>query len=220
MQRLYRDTVFVVGVVALAWFVSAYGHSRNRLARTVDRNAWEEIDSSSGTSELQSSGSVAVPKALAKAPIEMQRLAWLVGKWRSEESYGPGKLAPSSGIGDRTEEVKVGGEGLSLVADYGVRNPHGTFTGHEVIEYDRETGGYNISGSDKASPSPWQWHLRGDWDSEALIFYGTAEREGRKLAMKLLYYDIGAKSFTMVLYLGEDPSHIEPVMTGQYSRAE
>lgn len=215
MKRLYRDVVFVVSVVASVGFVSAYGHS----GKAVDRNAQKEMAALT-INESQSSASAAVPEALAKAPIEMQRLAWLVGKWKSEESYGPGELAPSSGIGDRTEEVKVGAEGLSLVADYGVRNRHGAFTGHEVIEYDRETHGYTISGSDKASPSPSQWHLKGDWDSEVLNFYGTAERDGRKLAMKLLYYDIRANSFTMILFLGEDPPHLESVMTAQYSRAE
>jgi len=38
--------------------------------------------------------------------------------------------------------------------------------------------------------------------------------------MKLLFYDIRSDSFTLILYLGEKPSDLEPVLTARYARLQ
>jgi len=40
------------------------------------------------------------------------------------------------------------------------------------------------------------------------------------LQMKLLFYDIRSDSFTLILYLGEKPSDLEPVLTARYARLQ
>ncbi len=220
MKHLGRDSGFVVGVVALTWFVSAYGHSGNRLASAVDAKAQEETSRmfASNTSEPQSSASAAVPEALAQAPIEMQRLAWLVGTWRADEKCEDTGPVVCRGARSRSESVEVGRDGLSLVSGFEIQTPEGALIGHQVISYDRETHGYRFSGSDKAAPSSSAWNAKGDWDSEVLSFQGTMERNGHLLQMKVLFYDIRSDSFTMILYLGEKPLALEPVLTARYAR--
>jgi hypothetical protein len=222
VKHVGRDSAFVVGVVALTWFVSAYGHSGNRLARSVDAKAHEETGwiPSQNASEPQSSASAAVPEALARAPIEMQRLAWLVGTWKADEKCEDTGPLVCRGARSRKESVDVGRDGLSLVSDYEIQTPNSAVTGHEVIGYDREMHGYRISGSEKAAPSPSAWNAKGDWDSEVLSFQGTMERNGHLLQMKVLFYDIRSDSFTMILYLGEKPSYLEPVLTTRYERVQ
>jgi hypothetical protein len=44
------------------------------------------------------------------------------------------------------------------------------------------------------------------------------ERNGHLLQMKVLFYDIRSDSFTMILYLGEKPLALEPVLTARYAR--
>ncbi len=222
MKHLRRDSAFVVGVVALTWFVSAYGHSGNRLASAVDAKAEEESSwmSASNTSEPQFSASAAVPEALAQAPIEMQRLAWLVGTWRADEKCEDMGPLVCRGTRSRRESVEVSRDGLSLISGYEIQSHDGAVTGHQVLGYDRETHGYRISGSDKATPSPSAWKAEGDWDSEVLSFQGTMERNGHLLQMKVLFYDIRSDSFTMILYLGEKPLALEPVLTARYARLQ
>jgi len=222
VKHLRRDSAFVVGVVALTWFVSAYGHSGNRLASAVDAKAEEESSwmSASNTSEPQFSASAAVPEALAQAPIEMQRLAWLVGTWRADEKCEDMGPLVCRGTRSRRESVEVSRDGLSLISDYEIQSHDGAVTGHQVLGYDRETHGYRISGSDKATPSPSAWKAEGDWDSEVLSFQGTMERNGHLLQMKVLFYDIRSDSFTMILYLGEKPLALEPVLTARYARLQ
>jgi hypothetical protein len=222
VKHLRRDSAFVAGVVALTWFVSAYGHSGNRLASAVDAKAEEESSwmSASNTSEPQSSASAAVPEALAQAPIEMQRLAWLVGTWRADEKCEDMGPLVCRGTRSRRESVEVSRDGLSLISDYEIQSHDGAVTGHQVLGYDRETHGYRISGSDKATPSPSAWKAEGDWDSEVLSFQGTMERNGHLLQMKVLFYDIRSDSFTMILYLGEKPLALEPVLTARYARLQ
>lgn len=222
MKHLCRDSAFVVGVVALTWFVSAYGHSRNPPASAVDAKIQEEISwmLEPNTSKPQSSPNAEVPEALARAPIEMQRLAWLVGTWRADEKCEDAGQVVCRGGRTRKESVDVGRDGLSLVSDSEVQNREGTVTDHQVISYDPETHGYRISGSDKATPSPSAWKAKGDWDSEVLSFQGTMERNGHQLQMKILFYDIRSDSFTTILYLGEKPSNFEPVLTARYARLQ
>jgi hypothetical protein len=222
VKRLHRDWAFVLGVVALTWFASAYGHSGNRLASGAGTKAEEEASwmLAQNTSKPQSSASAAVPKALAQAPIEMQRLAWLVGTWRADEKCEDTGPVVCRGARSRKESVDVGRDGLSLVSAYEIQTREGAVTGHQVIDYDRQTHGYRISGSDKAASSPSAWNAKGDWDSEVLSFQGTMERNGHQLQMKVLFYDIRSDSFTMILYLGEKPSYLEPVLTTRYVRVQ
>ena len=114
----------------------------------------------------------------------------------------------------------MGGDGLSLVADYEIETPEGAITGHQVIDYDRESHGYRISGSDKTAPSPSTWNAKGDWDSEVLSFKGTMERNGHQLQIKMLFYDIRPDSFMRILYLGYKPSYLEPALTARYARLQ
>lgn len=200
MKRSYRDSAFIVALVALTWFVSAYGRTGNRPTR-----------------EPQSSASAAVPEALARGPIEMQRLAWLVGTWKVDEKCEDTGPFVCRGVRTRHESIDVGADGLSLVSAYKIQTGESAVTGRQVIDYDRETHGYSISGSDKAV-SPSVWTAKGDWDSEVLSFQGTMEQNGHSLRMKVLFYDIRADSFTMILYLGEDASSLKPAITGRYTR--
>src|SRR5579859_4261006 len=221
MKHLQRDSTFVVGVIGLTWFISGYGHSANRLPSAVDTKAQEETSLifRSPATEPQSSASARIPEPLAQAPIEMQRLAWLVGTWRADEKCEDTGPLVCRGSRSRRESVEVGRDGLSLVSAYEIQAREGALTGHQVIDYDPKTHGYTISGSDKGVQSS-SWSAKGDWDSEALSFQGTMEKSGHPLQMKLLFYDIRSDSFMLILYLGEKPSDLEPVLTARYARLQ
>jgi hypothetical protein len=150
----------------------------------------------------------------------MQRLAWLVGTWRADEKCEDTGPVLCRGARSRSESVDVGRDGLSLVSNSEIQTREGTVTDHQVISYDSETHGYRISGSDKATPSPSAWKAKGDWDSEVLSFQGTMERNGHQLQMKMLFYDIRSNSFASILYLGDKPSYLEPVLTARYARLQ
>jgi uncharacterized protein DUF1579 len=219
-----RDLAFVLSVIALAWFVSAEGYPGGQSAeqRAQRANAQTQAESSSAgpAASAKIAASAAVPEPLASAPIEMKRLAWLVGKWKTEEKYEPGLLASAGGVGYGTETVKIGPGGLSLLSDYEGQGPRGAITGHGVIAYDRETDGYKISWSDNRNPSGSRLNGTGDWESETLVFKGTMELNGRELAMKQLFYNIGPDSFTAVLYSGEKPTKLEPILIIDYAKVQ
>ena len=222
MTGMQRDLAFVLSVVALAWFVSAEGHSGGQSAgKTVaSRNAQAPADRGSAGQAVSFNlaANTAVPELLAGAPVEMKRLAWLVGKWRTEERYEPGLLASAGGVGYGTETVKIGPGGLSLLSDYAGQGPRGAITGHGVIAYDRETDGYKISWSDNRIPSGSRLNGTGDWEEDTVAFQGTMELNGRELAMRQLFYNLGPDSFTAVLYLGEKPTKLEPILTIDYAK--
>jgi hypothetical protein len=190
------------------------------MASSPNAQTQAESRSAGQATPLKVAASAAVPELLAKTPIEMKRLAWLVGTWKTDEKYEPGLLASAGGVGNGTETVKIGPEGLSLLSDYQGQGPRGTITGHGVIAYDQETKGYKISWSGNRVASGSQLSGTGDWDSETLVFRGNLEMNGRKLAMRQLFYNIGSDSFTAILYSGEKPSALEPVLTINYTKVQ
>jgi hypothetical protein len=202
-----RDLILFGSVLAFTWFLSAGGSPLPAFSgRTSGRALQSQAGKSSAGHLAQARAGLPapVPEGLSNAPLEMKRIAWLVGTWRVEESYQPGGvLAPSGGMGNGTAVIKVGPGGLSLLADYKGQGLRGAVAAHGVIAYVRETDGYQISWSDDSSPSASRLSGAGDWNEEVIELRGSLQMNATKLAMKAISYDLAPNSFSANLYLGK-----------------
>ena len=84
----------------------------------------------------------------------MQKLRKIVvGTWSTTEKMEPAPLAPKGATGKGTATFKNGPGGLSLIQDYESSGTMGSFTGHGVMWWDPQAGGFKGIWCDSMTPT-------------------------------------------------------------------
>jgi hypothetical protein len=183
--------------------------------------AWSAATAAAG-SPPQATEGAASAAALANAPVPIRQLSFLVGEWKARETYKSDILAPAGATGTGTLSVNIGAKGLALNTAYSgkfkVQNSEKAVAGHGEIAFDLGTHGYAISTSANRGGAMSRLAGTGDWNWEVLSFHGTMIVNGRKMAARVLFYNLSHYSFSTLLSLGPNPKVLEPAVETTYTR--
>jgi hypothetical protein len=112
----------------------------------------------------------------------------------------PAPLAPKGATGKGTATFKNGPGGLSLIQDYESSGTMGSFTGHGVMWWDPQAGGFK--GIWCASMTPTGCAVTkgvAKFEGDTLVGSDESDMMGQKVAMKSTWTDIKSNSFTFNL---------------------
>ena len=159
--------------------------------------------------------------ATRQAAAMKEAAQFFVGRWRTDENFEKNEMMPNGGSGHGTATGVLGAGDLYIVSDYhSVQSPTGKFSGHGVMWFDGNAGGYRALWCDSVS----QWGCEdmglGKWDDQHanLIFEGDSEMMGQKYHFRNTYTDIDQHSFTFVMEAGPSADKMQKIGTIKYTR--
>jgi hypothetical protein len=172
----------------------------------------------------QAQAGAAMSGAMSNAPVQIRQLAWLVGEWKAQEAYQSSALAPTGATGTGTLSVKVGAKGLSLDTNYRgkyqAEKSQQTVASRGDIAFDLGTHGYAIFSAESRGTAMSRLAGTGDWNWQVLSFHGDMLVNGKKMAARLLFYNMAHDSFSTELSLGPTAKELRPALVANYTRVK
>jgi len=152
------------------------------------------------------------------ASAEMQKLQFLLGEWRTAETFEPSEFAPKGGTGHGQARFHWGAEKKFLLENYQSRNTvAGHFAGHAILWYDPKTKAYRSFWCDGMMGCEDSFGS-GRFDGDKLIFEGEHEFQGKKMKGRLTIYDIKPDSFGWMEEVSVEGGPMKKTMSLQHTR--
>jgi hypothetical protein len=157
---------------------------------------------------------------MVKPSAEMEKLSkMLVGTWSTTEKMEPAPWAPKGATGKGTAVFKKGPGGLSLVQDYKSSGSMGSFTGHGVMWWDPQAGGFKGIWCDSGTPAGCAVSTGlAKFEGDNLVGTDEEDMMGKKVAMKNTWTDVTPNSFTFNMDSGPPGGEMKHSMTIKYTR--
>ena len=160
-------------------------------------------------------GQMSMP--MAKPSPEMQKLSkMVVGTWSAAEKHEPSPWAPKGATGKGTAVFKNGPGGLSLVQDYKSSSSMGSFSGHGIMWWDAQAGGFKGVWCDPGGCTVHKGLSK--WEGDNLVGSDEMDMMGQKMAVKEGWSNITANSFTFIMDGGPPGGEMKRMMTIKYTR--
>lgn len=160
-------------------------------------------------------GQMSMP--MAKPSPEMQKLSkMVVGTWSAAEKHEPSPWAPKGATGKGTAVFKNGPGGLSLVQDYKSSSSMGSFSGHGIMWWDAQAGGFKGVWCDPGGCTVHKGLSK--WEGDNLVGSDEMDMMGQKMAVKEGWSNITANSFTFTMDGGPPGGEMKRMMTIKYTR--
>ena len=159
-----------------------------------------------------------LPRVVTASP-EMQKLQFMIGEWRTAETFAPSDWAPKGGTGNGRARVRWGAGKKFMLENYMSRNQaFGPFAGQATFWYDQKAKAYRSFWCDGMMGCEDSFGS-GHWDGDRFIVEGEHEFEGKKMKARLTVYDIKPDSFGWMEETSMDGGPMKKSMSIQYTRA-
>lgn len=169
--------------------------------------------------EAQASATAHMRRHSDGAPgAAMAKLQFMLGEWRTAETFEPSDFAPKGGTGNGHSRIHWGAGKKFVLEDYESRNTvAGPFAGHAIFWYDQKGKTYRSFWCDGMMGCEDSFGT-GHWEGEKLIFEGEHEFQGKKMKGRLTIYDIKPDSFGWMEEVSVEGGPMKKTMSIQHAR--
>jgi hypothetical protein len=150
------------------------------------------------------------------APELQKAIDAFTGSWIVDEDY-PEASGPT-GKGHGTEVWRAGPGDMSLIYDYASDTPHGHVTAHAVLWWDVRAKSFRELWCASTAPACTISPAIIRWDTGDLVFTESLMRDGKRVASRETWSDIGKDAHTMTISEGPSAATLKPWLISHATR--